>query len=177
MVTIKGDLSVLSAIKYTSMHSAGKATNKKSMADYSIKNEIFQFSSHIKIDTRQNLSDQNAIFNFNNLRKEDKDLLVYNNKPISELSVNEASELISADGYFGINKTSQRIVDFVLKGAGDDIDRLRAGREGVLNGFAEAEKLWGGKLPDISYETLSKSLEIIDEKIRENGGTVVDFST
>ncbi len=147
------------------------------MSDYSIKNEVFQFSFQIKTDTRQSLSDQNAILNFSNLRAEDKDAFFYNGTPISKLSVDKALELVSADGYFGVDKTSQRIVDFVINGAGDNIDRLKAGREGILRGFAEAEKLWGGKLPDISYETLSKSLENIDEKIREYGGSVLDLST
>ena len=65
----------------------------------------------------------------------------------------------------------------MIKGAGNDIDRLRAGREGVLRGFREAEKTWSGKLPDISYETITKSLEAIDEKIRELGESVIDLST
>lgn len=62
-------------------------------------------------------------------------------------------------------------------GADDDLKRLKSGREGVLRGFNEAEKAWGGKLPDISYETMAKSLEVIDEKIRELGGSVLDLST
>jgi len=60
---------------------------------------------------------------------------------------------------------------------GDDLERLKAGREGVLRGFKEAEKSWNGSLPDISHETLAKSLEAIDEKIRELGGSVVDLLT
>jgi len=176
MVSIQTNLSVSSGVKYNSFHSTGKTINKKNISNYSTKNEIVQFSSQIRTDTRQNLSDQNAIFHFNQLSKEDKASLLYNNTPISELSVGEANDLISDDGYFGIDKTSQRIIDFVIKGAGNDIDRLRAGREGILRGFTEAEKVWGGKLPDISYGTLEKSLEAIDEKIRELGESVVDFS-
>jgi len=74
-----------------------------------------------------------------------------------------------------INNTISNL-DFVIKGAGNDIDRLRAGREGILRGFREAEKAWGGMLPDISYQTITKSLEAIDEKIRKSGGSVVDIS-
>ncbi len=103
--------------------------------------------------------------------------MLYNGNPISELTTEEAAELVSDKGYFGVSQTSQRIIDFVLKGAGDDIERLKSGREGILQGFKEAEKAWGGKLPEISYETLAKSLESIDEKIRKNGGSVVDLST
>ncbi|MCP4974578.1 MAG: hydrogenase-4 component G, partial [Maribacter sp.] len=37
------------------------------------------------------------------------------------------------------------------------------------------EKAWGGKLPKISYETLAKSIDAIDEKLREHGESAVDF--
>jgi len=176
MVSIQTNLSVLSGIKYSSLQTTGQTMNKKNISNYSAKNEIVQFSSQIRTDTRQNLSDQNAIFYFNQLSKEDKASLFYNNTPISELSVDEANDLISDDGYFGVGKTSQRIIDFVINGAGNNIDRLRAGREGVLRGFREAEKAWGGKLPDISYETIAKSLETIDAKIQELGESVVDLT-
>ena len=176
MVSLQTNLSVLSGIKYSSFQTTGQTMNKKNVLNYSAKNEIVQFSFQIRTDTKHNLTDQNAIFHFNQLNKEDKALLFYNNTPISKLSVDEANDLISDDGYFGADKTSQRIIDFVIKGAGNDIDRLRAGREGILRGFREAEKAWGGKLPDISYETIAKSLEAIDEKIRELGESVVDLS-
>lgn len=177
MVSIQTNLSVSSGIKYNSFHSTGQTVNKENISNYSTKNGIVQFSFQIKTDTQHNLSDQNAIFHFNQLSKEDNASLLYNKTPISELSVDEANDLINNDGYFGIDKTSQRIIDFVVKGAGNDIDRLRAGREGILRGFTEAEKAWGGKLPDISYKTIEKSLESIDEKIRELGGSVVDLTS
>ncbi len=162
-------------MKFSSLQSSGKTLNKKSLSEYSVQNEIIQFGYQIKTDTKLNFNDQNAIFHFNQLSTEDKSSLFYNDTPISNLSAEKANELISGDGYFGVHKTSQRIIDFVIKGAGEDIDRLKAGREGILKGFAEAEKAWGGKLPGISYETLGKSLDAIDKKIRELGGSVVDL--
>jgi len=96
--------------------------------------------------------------------------LLYNGKTLAELKPAEAQELIAEDGYFGVKKTAQRIADFVLAGGADNLDRLQAGRDGVLQGFAEAEKAWGGKLPEISYQTLSRTLELIDARIAELGG-------
>ncbi len=178
MVFIQKNSSVSFGVTYNSLqHTTGKAVNEKKISNYTVENKIIQFSSLIKTDTKQSLADQNAIFHFNQLSREDKALLSYNGKPISDLSVAQANDLISSEGYFGIKKTSQRISDFVIKGAGNDVDRLRAGREGILKGFAEAEKAWGGKLPDISYETLAKSLDTIDEKLREHGESVVDLIT
>lgn len=166
-------LNVMSRSSYT----AGKTANEKNISNFMGENEIVRFRSLVGTDTGQNLIDQNAIFHFDQLSKEDKALLSYNGSPISELSVEEAGNLIRSDGYFGVEKTSQRIADFVIQGAGDDIERLKAGREGVLQGIARAEKAWGGKLPEISYETLAKSLAAIDDKLRENGEPIVDILT
>ena len=180
MVSIQAN-SILSSVykKIVSQQTMGmgQAGNKTRISHHSGVDKFLEFSARIQTGTLQNLNDQNAIFHFNQLDPEFKDQLLYNDKPISGLSQEEAAELVAEDGYFGIAKTSQRIIDFVLTGAGDDLQRLKSGREGILHGFAEAEKAWGGKLPGLSYETLEKSLEAIDEKIRENGGSIVDLST
>lgn len=100
--------------------------------------------------------------------------LQYNGKPLTDLSPEEAQVLISDDGYFGVSRTAERIAGFVLSGGGDNLERLQAGREGVQKGFQDAEKAWGGKLPEISYQTLNKALEMIDVRINELGGMLVD---
>ena len=91
----------------------------------------------------------------------------YEGKPITELSVEEAGELISEEGFFGIDKTSQRVADFVFSFSGDDIDLLQKGREGIVKGFEEAKQMWGDELPQISHDTQTKTLELIDKKIEE----------
>ena len=95
---------------------------------------------------------------------------------IESLTPEQATELISEEGHYGISQTSQRLADFVMMGAGDDLNKLRAGREGIIKGFKEAEELWGGKLPEISYKTLDSALEQIDEQIRKFGGSVLDVA-
>ncbi len=97
----------------------------------------------------------------------------YDGKPIAELSQDEATELVSEDGFFGIAQTSERIANFVLSGAGDNEDLLRAGRAGILQGFNEAEQMWGGKLPDISYKTIEKAVEMIDMRMHELGYNII----
>ena len=98
----------------------------------------------------------------------------YDGKPIAELSQDEAAELVSEDGFFGIAQTSERIANFVLSGAGDNEDLLRAGRAGILQGFNEAEQMWGGKLPDISYKTIEKAVEMIDMRMHELGYSIIE---
>ena len=93
----------------------------------------------------------------------------YAGKPIAELSQEEAAELVSEDGLFGIKQTSERIANFVINGAGGDEDRMRAGREGMLQGFKEAEAMWGGELPDISQKTMAKAIEMVDKAMHDLG--------
>lgn len=176
MVSIQSGSSVLSGVGFGSVHTAGRAIHKKNRVHYSMENERAQFGFQVSVDSRQKLTDQTAVFHFDRLNKQDKASLFYGNTPVSRLSSDQARNLVSDDGYFGIGRTSQRIADFVIKGAGNDMERLQAGREGILRGFELAEKAWGGKLPDISYATLQKSLGAIDERIREAGGSVVDLA-
>jgi len=38
----------------------------------------------------------------------------------------------------------------------------------------EAENMWGGKLPDISYETINKAVEMIDKRLGALGVSILD---
>ncbi|MCF6340019.1 MAG: hypothetical protein L3J10_04600 [Sulfurimonas sp.] len=98
----------------------------------------------------------------------------YDGKPIAELSQDEATKLISEDGMFDIKQTSERIANFVINGSGGDEDMMRAGREGMIQGFNEAEKLWGEELPEISQQTIAKAIEMVDNAMREAGFSIID---
>ena len=89
----------------------------------------------------------------------------YTGKAITDLTQDEAKQLVSDEGFFGITQTSDRVSNFVLNFAGDNLEILQKGREGIVKGFQEAEKLFGGELPDISYKTQERTLALIDEKI------------
>jgi hypothetical protein len=96
----------------------------------------------------------------------------YEGKPILELTPQEAQDLVSEDGFFGVEQTSNRVANFVFSFAGDDLELLQKGKEGIIQGFQEAEKLFGGKLPEISYETQNRTLALLDEKISSLGGDI-----
>ncbi|MFP4332507.1 MAG: hypothetical protein ACLFQJ_04345 [Campylobacterales bacterium] len=121
---------------------------------------------------------QDETFDYNKidslLKGIDYEAIGYEGKAITDMTQQEAKDIISEDGFFGVAKTSERVANFVLSGAGDNLEKLQAGREGVLRGFNEAESLWGGKLPDIAYETQEKSLKMIDDRIKELGGNILD---
>ena len=82
---------------------------------------------------------------------------------ISQLTQQDAQALIADDGYFGVDKTSSRIVDFAIGIAGGDPSRLEAIKEGVDKGFAEALEAFGGQLPDISYDTYDAVMQKLDD--------------
>jgi len=98
----------------------------------------------------------------------------YEGKPIAELSQSEAAELVSEDGIFGIKQTSERIANFVIDGAGGDEDRMRAGREGMLQGFKDAEAMWGGELPEISQKTMQAAIEMVDKAMHDLGFSIMN---
>ncbi len=98
----------------------------------------------------------------------------YNGKNIADLSQSEAKKLVADDGFFGVTKTAQRIADFVINGAGDNESMLRAGRSGIMQGFKEAEKIWGSKLPDISQQTITKATDLINQKMTGLGYSILD---
>ena len=98
----------------------------------------------------------------------------YGGKPIAELSQDEAAELVSDDGFFGVQNTAERIANFVIMGAGGDGDMLRAGREGMLQGFQEAEAMWGGELPDISQQTMALATQMIDDAMHDLGYSILN---
>ena len=99
----------------------------------------------------------------------------YTGKAFDELTQDDAIGLVADDGFFGIDQTADRLSGFVLSGAGNNVEMLKAGREGILQGFKEAEKIWGDILPDISYKSLEKALEKIDAKLQALGANVLDL--
>ncbi|RAX58962.1 hypothetical protein CCZ01_01865 [Helicobacter monodelphidis] len=154
------------------MKNASNVDAKALMAEYAL-----QFQTGMMENARDSFGIQGGLSKAgtDELRKFlnsiDTKTIGYNGKPLGSLTSQEAADLISEDGFFGVKKTSDRLADFVIMGAGNDIDKLLAGRKGILQGYDSAERLWGDKLPDISKETLDKALEKIDKKIEELKGS------
>ncbi len=124
----------------------------------------FEFQVSLVFDDMQKANDE-----FQDFLEE----IGYEGQPLDELTKEQAKELVAEDGFFGVEQTAKRISDFVLNGAGNDEDLLRAGRSGVLQGFEEAETIWGEKLPEISYKTIEKALETIDMAMHEYGYAII----
>ena len=75
----------------------------------------------------------------------------------------QAQEDISENGYWGVKQTSERILDFAKALAGDDPEKLEKMRATFEKGYAQAEKTWGGELPEISKQTFDAVMKGFDE--------------
>lgn len=75
----------------------------------------------------------------------------------------QAEADIAEDGYWGVKKTSERILDFAKTLAGDNPDKLEKMRAAFEKGYAQAEKTWGGELPEISKQTYAAVMKGFDE--------------
>ncbi len=75
----------------------------------------------------------------------------------------QAEADIAEDGYWGVKQTSERILDFAQALAGTDPDKLEKMRSAFEKGYAQAEKTWGGELPDISKRTFEAVMKGFDE--------------
>lgn len=84
---------------------------------------------------------------------------IFRRLEVDEETRAKAQEDISEDGYWGIEQTSDRILDFAKALAGNDPDAAQSMLEAVKEGFKQAGIEWGEELPDISKETMKTTLE------------------
>lgn len=71
----------------------------------------------------------------------------------------QAQADIAEDGYWGVEQTSDRILDFAKALSGNDPDKADLLLDAFKKGFEEATKSWGDKLPDISQRTYDAVVE------------------
>lgn len=96
-------------------------------------------------------------------------LLAKGNYTVDAKTAQEAKDAVSEDGEWGVNKTAQRMFDFAKAYAGDDEAKMEKMMNAFKKGFEQAEKMWGGKLPEISYNTYDKMYELYDDYKKELG--------
>ena len=83
----------------------------------------------------------------------------------------QAQADIAEDGYWGVNQTSDRIVDFAKALCGGDPDKIEEMREAFEKGFKQAQDTWGGELPEISQKTYDAVMEKFDTWAAESAET------
>lgn len=74
----------------------------------------------------------------------------------------QAQADIAEDGYWGVEQTSDRILDFAKALSGNDPDKADELLNAFKKGFKQATKSWGDSLPDISQRTYDAVVEKFD---------------
>lgn len=72
---------------------------------------------------------------------------------VDEATKAQAEKDIAEDGYWGVEQTSDRILDFAKALSGNDPEKADLLLDAFKKGFDEATKTWGDELPDISKRT------------------------
>lgn len=72
---------------------------------------------------------------------------------VTEAAKLQAQEDISENGYWGVEQTSDRILDFAKALSGGDVTKADELLDAFKKGYEEATAAWGKDLPDISKET------------------------
>lgn len=78
---------------------------------------------------------------------------------VDEATRAQAQADIADDGYWGVDQTSDRILDFAKALSSNDPEKADLLLDAFKKGFKEATKSWGQDLPDISQRTYDAVVE------------------
>ena len=70
---------------------------------------------------------------------------------------------IAEDGYWGVNKTSDRLVSMAIALAGGDTDKADELKNAITKGFKKATAAWGEKLPQLCQDTYDAAMKKKDD--------------
>ena len=101
--------------------------------------------------------------------------LAEGNFTVDEETQKQAQADIAEDGYWGVEQTSDRILDFAKALSGNDPEKADLLIDAFKKGFDDATKSWGKDLPDISKRTYDAVLEKFDKW--KNGSTTETAGT
>ena len=98
-------------------------------------------------------------------------VLASGNLKVDAATQAQAQKDVAEDGYWGVEQTSDRIIDFATALTGGDPSKIEEMREAFKKGYKQAEKTWGGQLPDISQRTYDAVMQKFDKLAEEAGLT------
>ncbi|HKM22611.1 MAG TPA: hypothetical protein VJZ01_11305 [Lachnospiraceae bacterium] len=87
---------------------------------------------------------------------------------VSETVKAKAQADIATDGYWGVEKTSDRILDMAKALTGGDPDKIEEMRNAFEKGFKQATGAWGKDLPSISSDTYDAVMKKFDAWAEES---------
>lgn len=92
-----------------------------------------------------------------------EEILKSKESEITDEMIEEAKEDVSEDGYYGVEATAQRMVDFAKALSGGNPAKAELLRNAFLDAYDQATEAWGDELPEISKKTKERTIELFDE--------------
>lgn len=84
---------------------------------------------------------------------------IFESMQVDEETIAQAQKDIAEDGYWGVEQTSDRMVEMAVALSGGDTSKADLLMESVKKGFEQATSAWGDELPEISQKTLDATME------------------
>jgi len=94
---------------------------------------------------------------------------------ITEEARAAAQKEIEEGGYFSVEETAKRILNFAVALSGGDPGKIDLLRDATMKGFAAAEKAWGGKMPEITQKTMEAVKKGFDEWAAEGSASAISL--
>lgn len=162
--TVKADTAKTDSVK-TDGVVYDKSSSTTNVTDYKTNNaaliQKLKQDSEDRINQLKDIVTQMMTKQGNAIGKADDiwSFLASGNYTVDEAARKKAAEEVSEDGYWGVNQTSDRIVDFAKALSGNDASKADLLLDAFKKGFKEATKTWGKELPDISQKTYDAVIE------------------
>ena len=86
---------------------------------------------------------------------------------VSAQDIDQAKIDVAEGGYWSAENTASRLVEFAKALSGNNPEQADKMISAIQNGFKQAEELWGGKLPEISQQTLRLTMEKMENWKKE----------
>lgn len=85
-----------------------------------------------------------------------------NAKLLDAEAIAQAQDAISEKGEFGVEAVSERLFKAAVAMSGGDTTKLEEMKAAIQKGFKQAEKAFGGGLPEICHKTLDATMTKLD---------------
>lgn len=86
---------------------------------------------------------------------------------ITSADIEAAQKAVSEDGEFGVKAVSDRLFNFAVAVSGGDKSKLSELISAIDEGFAAAQKIMGGELPELSKQTYEETIRKLKEWAKE----------
>ena len=88
---------------------------------------------------------------------------LFENLTVDADTIAQAKKDIAADGYWGVDQTSDRILDFAKALSGGDASKADELLEAFKKGYKQATGAWGDELPSLCKDTYDAIVKKFDE--------------